>query len=433
MRTATIIRRLAAAAESRSFSSKRWCCYHGHGHGNGHGPVNLFPSMLLAPVMTTSGSFAQGRMTSIESMRSARHISSSSISADTISAPEPDKQKRPIISKNGAINNQIIALGQDGKWKDIMILCKKQNQHFNGVNYATVLSQLSRIRNVRKDDPFFEDFLDDLTGKLHARGIAWIGKARTLATMVHAIAKMGLTSSSIAMKVMKLLDDGGTAKWFIDNANPQEIANCVWACAKIGVHPMNLFRGLDERAQWFVHNGTPQAVANCVWACGKLRIESPNLFRLLDENAQWMFENGNPQEVGNCVWACCKLEIVAPNLFRLLDERAAWFVYNGSPQDIANCVWACSKLGIESPDLFRFLEERAEWLFENGKAQDIATCVCACGTLEIESPNLFRLLDEHAQWVLEDGTPQAVADCAWACNTLGIGAPNLFRLLDKYR
>ena len=61
-----------------------------------------------------------------------------------------------------------------------------------------------------------------------------------------------------------------------------------------------------------VHNGSlttgnPQEVANDVWACGKLGINSPNLFRLLDEHVELLVDNRNPQDIGNCVWACGKL------------------------------------------------------------------------------------------------------------------------------
>ena len=440
MRTATIIRRLAAAAESRSFSSKRWCCYHGHGHGNGHGPVNLFPSMLLVPVMTTSGSFAQGRMTSIESMRSARHISSSSISADTISAPEPDNRILPTGSESGtsdeisrSINDQITALGRAGKWEEILILYKEQKKHFDSDNHSKVIVWMSRTPQMRKDDPMFEAFLDDLSVKLHTSGIAWIGSAHTLATILRAMAKMELNSNLSAMKVMQELSDHcKTAEWLIESGNGRDVADSAWACGKLGIELPNLFRLLDERALWLFEHGNARDISESVWACGKLGIESPNLFRLLDERALWLFEHGSAQDVSDCVWACGKLGIESPNLFRLLDLRTELLMKDKVPEkSVARCIWACGKLEIETPNLFRLLNKFASRLFKQGNPQEIANCVWACGKLGIKSPNLFGLLDQRAEWFLDIANPQEIAICVWACGKLEIKSPNLFRLLDE--
>ena len=54
------------------------------------------------------------------------------------------------------------------------------------------------------------------------------------------------------------------------------------------------FNRLIRAAEWFLDNANPQEIANCVWACGKLGIKSPNLFRLMDKRAESLDEDGNP-------------------------------------------------------------------------------------------------------------------------------------------
>jgi hypothetical protein len=44
-----------------------------------------------------------------------------------------------------SINTEIVALGRDGKWKDVLSLYEDQKEHFYTVNHATVMSQLGRI------------------------------------------------------------------------------------------------------------------------------------------------------------------------------------------------------------------------------------------------------------------------------------------------
>ena len=222
--TTTIIRRLAnnnntaAAATTTTivrqcFHSQPWCT-----RGRGNGQTNLVPSGFVTNI---SKSLARERMDRVENItvRSTHHISSSLIFSDQTLKPEPET-KQPYgggsmgeeksDEKARSINKQIFALGRDGKWKGILTLYKEGKQHFNAVNHSIVMSQLGRIRQMRKDDPLFKTFLDDLAANFHTGGIAWIAKARTLATIVHAIAKMGLASNSSAMKIMRLADNCDT-------------------------------------------------------------------------------------------------------------------------------------------------------------------------------------------------------------------------------
>ena len=334
-----------------------------------------------------------------------------------------------------SINKNIVALGRDGKWKDILSLYEDQKEHFCPVNYATVMSQLGRIRHMRKDDPLLKKFLADLSTKLHENGIKkWLPETRHVANIVHAIGKFRLppNCNSSAMEIMRLVQEQETVEWiFEDGTTPQVIANCLWAYATLGIEAPNLFRVLDERAEWLFQHGNQHDVAISAWSCGKLGVKSPNLFRLLDQHATWVFENGTPQNIANCVWACGTLGIESPNLFRLLDERADWLFQHGNQQDIANSMWACGTLRMDSPNLFRLLNNRAQWLFENGTPQNIANCAWACGVLGIKLPNLFGLLNERAEWLVDHGNQQDVASSVWACGTLGIESPNLFRLLDE--
>ncbi|KAI2495865.1 hypothetical protein MHU86_18646 [Fragilaria crotonensis] len=247
----------------------------------------------------------------------SRHVSySSTLQDQELNPTRPTDRGAQKVDRNAksmsiSINKKIITLGKAGKWKEILSLYQNQKQYFDPVNHATVMSQIARIRHLRNDDPLFEAFLSDLNTKLHVHGITWLGGTRELGNTVHAIAKMGLPlkADSIALHIMKLLDEPTTAEWMFEHGNPQEIANCFWACGRLKFECHDMFRLLDERSEWLVQSGmTPQGLANCAWACATLGIEAPNLFRLLDDHAEWMFEFGNPQVIANCMWACGKLD-----------------------------------------------------------------------------------------------------------------------------
>ena len=410
-------------------ASQHWRYFHGHGM------QNLSPSMLLAK---SESSAREGLVRS----KRYRHTSFSSnlMGQDSKLQPQPKTQQKEFDQtgfnsnqKSISINKTIVLLGKDGRWKEILTLYQDQKQHFNAINHATVMSQLGRIRQIKKEDPLFGAFLADLNTNLHTHGIKWMGGVREVANIVHAIGKVGLpqTSNGSALNILRLAGDAEAAEWLFDNGKQQEIANCVWAFGALGIKSPNLFRLLDQRAEWLFENRSTQTFSNCVWACGKLGIKSQNLFRLLDERSEWFVGEASPQCLANCVWACAKLQIASPNLFRLLDERAEWLFEHGSSQNIVNCVWACGTLGIESQKLFSILDQRAGLLFEQASPQEIANSVWACGKLGIKSANLFRLLDERAGWLVKNGTPQILANCVWACGSLGIRSPKLFKLLDE--
>ena len=60
--------------------------------------------------------------------------------------------------------------------------------------------------------------VNNLSEKLNTKAVALIGEAWVLASIVHAIAKKGLSSNSSAMKIMQELDHDKTAEeWMFDH------------------------------------------------------------------------------------------------------------------------------------------------------------------------------------------------------------------------
>ena len=69
------------------------------------------------------------------------------------------------------------------------------------------MSQLVRIRLMRKDDPLFHEILGNIDAKLHKYGIEWLEGAWKLSTLDHAVAKVGLQPQDnlCATQVMKFI------------------------------------------------------------------------------------------------------------------------------------------------------------------------------------------------------------------------------------
>ena len=156
-----------------------------------------------------------------------------------------------------------------------MHLFVEQEQYFSPVNYATTMSQLGRIRAACWEDPKFLRFREALNLKLTQHGLKWLGSPRSVANILHGIAKTGRASDTTALHIVRLID-------------------------------------YEDNATWICENGSAQNVANCAWACGRLEIPCPKLFELIDQKVEWLSENGNTQNIANCVWAVLYTHLTLP-------------------------------------------------------------------------------------------------------------------------
>ena len=267
--------------------------------------------------------------------------------------------------------------------------------------------------------------------------LEWISEAGTAAKFVEqedpqAVANVAWACATLSFESPNLfVEIARNAKWLVENGTPQAVANAAWACATLGFQAPNLFVEIECRSKWLVENGTPQAVANAAWACATLGFQAPKLFVEIERQSDWLVKEGKPQDFSNTAWAFATLGYEAPKLFAEIERQSDWLVKEGKPQDFSNTAWACATLGYDAPNLFVEIESRSTWLVENGTPQAVTNTAWACATLGYEAPNLFAEIEHQSKWLVENGTPQNVANTAWACATLGYEAPNLFAEIER--
>jgi RAP domain len=368
------------------------------------------------------------------------------------------------IAKAIARNKKIVELGKKQQWKKMLIMHEQESSQFDTVNYATMMSQLGRIRYFDRRDPLFQQFMDELALKIETDGQEWSG--RDMANIAHSIAKMQLRSHtakrilsfvSTPDSSLQLLFQSGTrsvantawafatlrtdaprffsaieykSDWLVEEGNPQDVANTAWAFATLGMCAPKLFSAIEQKAHWLLEEGKPQAVANTAWAFATLGMRAPKLFSAIDQKAHWLLDEGNPQDVANTAWAFATLGMRAPKLFSAIDQKAHWLLDEGNPQDVANTAWAFATLGMRAPKLFSAIDQKAHWLLEEGKPQEVANTAWAFATLGMHAPKLFSAIEQKADWLLEEGDPQAVANTAWAFATLRTDAPRFFSAIE---
>ena len=328
-----------------------------------------------------------------------------------------------------ANNSKLLALGRKQNWQALLSFAKQEQEQFDNVNYATLMSQLGRIPSLNKTDPRFLEILETLAQEIKERGLPWI-RAREAANIVHALGKMKLTNSSTRL-ILEWISKPDTAACFMKEAMPQEVANVAWAFARLSFDGPALFAEIDRRPTWLLEHGKPQEVANIAWACATLSFGCPNLFAEIDCQSKWLVKAANPQHVANVAWAFATLSFDAPALFAEIERQSKWLVENGKPQVAANTAWACATLGFTAPSLFAEIDRQAKWLVQEGTQQDVANTAWACATLGFTAPTLFAEIELRSKWLVQEGKPQEVANTAWACAKLGFTAPTLFAEIER--
>jgi len=231
-------------------------------------------------------------------------------------------------------------------------VAEQEEESLNNVNYATIMSQLGRIRSFNKEDPRFLALLQALAALIEERGLPWI-QARSAANIVHAIGKMDLRNPS-TKRILEWIAQPQVAAHFVEEAEPQNVANVAWACAKLGFEAPKLFAVIEGQSKWLVEEGDPQNVANTAWACATLGLEAPNLFAEIELRSKWLVEEGNPQAVANTAWAFATLGFEASALFSELNQHADRFIALSNPQFISNMCYAIAVLG-KSRDSYALL------------------------------------------------------------------------------
>ena len=157
------------------------------------------------------------------------------------------------------INANIVDLGKQHKWKDLLQVYEKEKLKFNNVNYSTIMSQLARIRSLDTQDATLLELVGDLPQKLKHFD------ARCMATTANSLAKMRIPKHKRYLTVNFFAELDMVSDILFEKQDCRYIALAVHASAKAKTPAPNLFANLDRNADWFLLNGNPQYISNSVW------------------------------------------------------------------------------------------------------------------------------------------------------------------------
>jgi hypothetical protein len=218
---------------------------------------------------------------------------------------------------------------------------------------------------------------------------------------------------------------GAAAEREARSMNPQNVANTVWAMATLNMQPTgNLRDALWAAVEREARSMNPQAVTNTVWAMATLNMPPTGSLReALWTAAEREAPRMNPQAVANTVWALVTLNMLHPGSLRDELWAAAEREARGmNPQGVANTVWAMATLNISPTGGLRdALWAAAERETRSMNPQGVASTMWAMATLNMPPTDSLR----NALWAAAERkassmNPQDVAFMVWAMATLNM-------------
>jgi hypothetical protein len=391
------------------------------------------------------------------------------------------------------VNNRLVNM-PDGSWRNILSIYYNNRVGFDHVNFATLLSKLTRVspdhHESMKQSKIYRTFLGDLSQRMTAsEKLSDFGGVRGVASIVHSLAKLN-DDSSESKVILGAVENN--ADWLKKRGNPQSVSMVTWALNKFKIpvpsHFQNKFKipvpshfhkrveKSDERSisvreaiqinkriiarasSWrdilsiySAEHGAFDAI-NWVTLVNKLAAVEPREWASMKRSGAYrallrdlsirmtasdkLSDFGGVREVANIVHALAKLNLdddiaYIILILRAVDSNAGWLVDSGDPKSISMAAWAFAELRLPAPALFEKIEEHSSSLVDNGSPRNIANTAWAFAKLQIPAPALFKKIDECASFLVEDGDTQDVSVTAWAFAQQKTPAPALFEKISE--
>jgi hypothetical protein len=151
-------------------------------------------------------------------------------------------------------------------------------------------------------------------------------------------------------------------------ANPQDIANVLWAAAKAGnvLDDQQVLAAMQRLCEQQEDPSCgPQAISNSLWAVAEMGLQVPHtqLQQLLSALAKQL-DSAEPLHISSSIWACAKFRYLPRQLLEMQPGQLQQFLAAANFQDLANAAWGCAHLAYKDPQLLQVLLQRAVELLE---------------------------------------------------------------------
>jgi hypothetical protein len=246
-------------------------------------------------------------------------------------------------------------------------------------------------------------------------------RARSLATSLHALAKLGALSAEVA--------DAGVGAVCRQSADfkPQEVSMLLWAYSKAGsIKVANYGRLYDSLGRQAVNKAElfkPQELATTLWAYATVGLRPRTLLMTMEQEVVEKLRHFKWQEVANSVWAFSTLGLRATELFEAVQDRILRQppsrLHSLNSCDISMLASAFSQTNQGSARLYTALAEQAERCTPSFSPNETANYLSACARAGQLQPSIVIAFAPHITAFSERLSAKEVAILLWALATAG--------------
>ena len=219
--------------------------------------------------------------------------------------------------------------------------------------------------------------------------------------------------------------------------NARHIANLAHSFAKAEVVPIyepgrcTLFDMLADSALSTDHDMQTQNIANILWAFAKMKHPSPKLFEELSTDASRRLYDFTAQQLATLAWSLSKYP---PESTEVFDVLAAEVVARGlekvSSQGMVMLAHAFATIGhTQNEEFWNLIVDTAISRASNLWPVECAQLSWSLATVKRKSDELMNGIEEQVLGNIDGYTPQGLANVAWSFSTLGYDVPELYDAL----
>jgi len=330
----------------------------------------------------------------------------------------------------------------------------------NDINYSTCFSTLAAVPKylsaLYANDVQFLGLLADTAAKL-TQDPDWFG-VQACANILHALAKISnalVPPFNHFKPVFLAISSSPTLLQRIaDNANPQELANILWAYATASMDGSEVYKSFEGQAARLATDGDPQALANSAWAYASARYAGTGkIFEQVGLQCVRLVQQGDPQAVAITVWAfstmnyqhqvseraseraewnllqppTSKLETdpthsirrSAQGLFEEVAKVAGKISTEGRSQNLVNTAWAFANSSFYAPGVFGAIAKQCDKVTDENSSQALSKLSWSFAISNNHFPELFAKVASKSQLLATEGALKGLATASWAFAVVG--------------
>jgi len=246
------------------------------------------------------------------------------------------------------INAEVIRSFTTGDPARVLSVIADNLVEMNLVNLTTALHRLAKMtstphrRLLLQEDPVFERLLRSVSLALDAlkpREVA----AQSLSNVAWSMATLQLPRADLVSKIVTL------AAGDVSSFQPFELANLLWACAKLGASDDRILLTIEpifQEAETHVVSCTDpipfRCLATMLWAFATAKRYHASFFGSVAEKLLSQVFAANCQEMANTAWALGKANFQHEQLCRKMAMRALSSLHTFKAQELSNMIWGFS-------------------------------------------------------------------------------------------